>query len=61
MISRKRIAANYCRKLGEDGEVFLTTTIHRITEFNYDFNRKPKVVRYKFKCVDGKAKNNMFY
>ena len=57
----KRIAANYCRKLGEDGEVLLKTTIHRITEFNYDFNRKPQVVRYKFNCVNGKPKKNMFY
>ena len=56
-----RISANYCRKLGEDGEVFLSTTIQRITEFNFDFSRKPKVVRYKFNCVNGKAKNNMFY
>jgi len=57
----KRIAANYCRKIGEDGEVFLSTTIHRITELNFDFNRKPKVVRYKFNCVGGKAEKRMFY
>lgn len=57
----KRIAANYCRKLGEDGEVRLSTTIHRITEENYDFKIKPKRVRYKFQCVDGKAKKAKFY
>ena len=57
----KRIAETYCRKIGEDGEVFLSTKIHRITEFNFDFNRKPKRVRYKFKCVDKTAKNGMFY
>jgi len=57
----KRIAANYCRKLDENGEVFLSTTIHRITEDNFDFKKKPRVVRYKFNCVGGKAKNGVFY
>lgn len=57
----KRIAANYCRKIGKDGEVFLSTTIHRITEFNFDFNRNPKKTRYKFYCLDGKPKKGMFY
>ena len=57
----KRIAAKYCRQIGEDGEVFLTTKIQRITEYNFDFKKKPKVVRNKFNCVNGKAGKVTFY
>ena len=57
----KRIAAKYCRELDQDGEVFLSTKIQRITEYNYDFKKKPKIVRFKFSCVDGKAVNRTFY
>lgn len=58
---KTRIAAKYCKIINEDSEVFIQTTIHRITENNIDFTRRPQRFRYKFKCKNGQAGKGTFY